>query len=96
MHVDDTNQYKPKAIRASAALIYNEKPFPIPPPPETLVGVRRLDLAGSGCRDVSWLRGLGLTWLSLAECEVELGWEAVGSLKDLSGEYSTETFTLRY
>ena len=47
-------------------------------------GVRRVDLSGSGVTDVSWVTG-GVTWLSLAGCPVEKGWEAIGELKELSG-----------
>lgn len=81
----DPDQYKPKAIRTSVALIYNEAPFSIPPSSDLLAKVRRVDLAGSGCTDVSWLEGSGATWLSLAGCRVEKGWDAVGGLSELSG-----------
>lgn len=37
--------------------------------------------------DLTWLQGTGVTWLSLAGCPVEQGWEAVGSLKELSGKF---------
>ncbi|WVF67980.1 hypothetical protein IAT40_002742 [Kwoniella sp. CBS 6097] len=81
---NDPNQYKPKAIRTSAALIYSQSAFPIPPPAETLKTVRRVDLTGSGCTDVSWLNGTEVTWLSVAGCQIQDGWDAVGNLKDLS------------
>ncbi|WVQ95540.1 hypothetical protein IAU59_002637 [Kwoniella sp. CBS 9459] len=81
---NNPNQYKPKAIRTSAALIYSQSAFSIPPPAETLKIVRRVDLSGSACADVSWLAGTEVTWLSLAGCQIQEGWEAVGSLKDLS------------
>ncbi|KAK8850422.1 hypothetical protein IAR55_004340 [Kwoniella newhampshirensis] len=80
----DPALYKPKAIRTAVALIYSQAPFPIPPPAETLTTIRRVDLAGSGAEDVSWLEGTGVTWLSLAGCRIGNGWEAVGSLKELS------------
>lgn len=81
----DPNQYKPKAIRTSAALIYSESPFPLPPTPDMLANVRRVDLAGSGVTDVSFLQDTGVTWLSLVGCPVEKGWKAVASLKELAG-----------
>ncbi|GFZ48197.1 hypothetical protein JCM24511_05945 [Saitozyma sp. JCM 24511] len=80
----DPNQYKPKAIRTSAALIYSESPFPLPPTPDMLANVRRVDLAGSGVTDVSFLQDTGVTWLSLVGCPVEKGWKAVASLKELA------------
>ncbi|KZP33505.1 RNI-like protein [Athelia psychrophila] len=81
---DDPNQYKPKAIRTSVALIYKDAPFPIPPTAAMLANVRRVDLSGSGATDVRWLRGTALTWLSLAGCEVTEGWAEVGDLDMLS------------
>ncbi|KAK4687716.1 hypothetical protein P7C73_g2401, partial [Tremellales sp. Uapishka_1] len=82
---DDPNAYKPKAIRNSTALIYSDSPFPIPPPEDLTKTVRRIDLVGSGVKDVSWLKECGeVTWLSLAGCEIETGWEEVGGLGDLS------------
>lgn len=84
---DDPNQYKPKAIRTASALIYIQSPFPLPPPRDLLKNVRRVDLAGSGCTDVSWLEGSGVTWLSLSACEIKEGWEAVGALEELSGMF---------
>ncbi|WVQ70746.1 hypothetical protein IAR50_000268 [Cryptococcus sp. DSM 104548] len=80
----DPSLYKPKAVRSAAALIYSESAFPIPPPKESLENVRRVDLSGSGAQDVSWLEGMSVTWLSLAGCPVEKGWEAVGSLSELT------------
>ncbi|WVQ86054.1 hypothetical protein IAT38_008222 [Cryptococcus sp. DSM 104549] len=80
----DPSLYRPKAIRTSAALIYSQEAFPIPPPAEMLANVRRVDLGESGATDVSWLDGTGVTWLSLAGCKIEEGWEAVGSLQELS------------
>lgn len=82
---DDPNQYKPKAIRNSTALIYATEQFAIPPTPERLKGVTRIDLAGSDCSDVTWLEGTEVTWLSLKGCPVVKGWDAVGTLKDLAG-----------
>ena len=78
-------RYRPKALRESAALIYASKAFPLPPSPEVLDGVTRIDLEGSRVTDVSWLRGTKVTWLSLAGCAVTEGWDAVGLLADLSG-----------
>ncbi|WWD20605.1 hypothetical protein CI109_105081 [Kwoniella shandongensis] len=80
----DPSLYQPKAIRTAVALIYSQDPFPIPPPAESLTTIRRVDLTGSGATDVSWLEGTGVTWLSLAGCQIEKGWEAVGSLQELS------------
>lgn len=82
--LDEAVRYKPKAIRTSAALIWSEGAFEVPPKPERLEGVRRVDLSGSGITDVSWIKG-GVTWLSLAGCPVEKGWEAIGDLNELSG-----------
>ncbi|OCF39822.1 hypothetical protein I317_06374 [Kwoniella heveanensis CBS 569] len=81
---NDPNQYKPKAIRTSAALIYSQSAFSIPPSSETLKTVRRVDLSGSGCTNVSWLLGTEVTWLSVAGCQIQDGWEAIGSLQNLS------------
>ncbi|CAD6586621.1 MAG: hypothetical protein TREMPRED_004501 [Tremellales sp. Tagirdzhanova-0007] len=83
---DDVNQYKPKAIRTAAALIYNEAAFSTPPSRAVLRNVKRVDLAGSGSTDVSWLEDSSVTWLNLTGCKVKKGWEAVGKLKDLSGK----------
>lgn len=83
----DPTKFQPKAIRTAAALIYSKEPFPIPPPKDLLSNVRRIDLEGSGVTDVSFLLGTGVTWLSLKGCEVENGWEAVGSLNELAGEF---------
>lgn len=85
----DPNQYKPKAIRSARALIYSAEAFDVPPPPERLEGVTRVDLEGSGCTDVSWLRGTAVTWLSVKGCQVSAGWDAVASLEGLSGECQT-------
>lgn len=90
--LDEATRYKPKAIRSSAALIWSEAPFAIPPPKDVLEGVRRVDLSGSGVTDVSWLKGTGVTWLSLAGCEGVQGWEAVGTLTELSGERSSNPY----
>ncbi|WVR08503.1 hypothetical protein IAU60_005558 [Kwoniella sp. DSM 27419] len=80
----DPSLYRPKAIRTAAALIYSQAPFDLPPSSEQLAAVRRVDLAGSGATEVSWLEGTGVTWLNLAGCRIEKGWEAVGSLQDLT------------
>ncbi|OWZ61105.1 hypothetical protein C366_00615 [Cryptococcus neoformans Tu401-1] len=80
----DPSLYKPKAVRISAALIYSETPCALPPPIEQLGNVRRIDLSGSEAKDVSWLEGLGVTWLSLANCPVQQGWEAVATLSELT------------
>lgn len=80
---NDPNRFKPKAVRTAKALIYSQEAFDIPPPPERLEGVTRIDLEGSGCTDVSWLPG-STTWLSLKGCEVKEGWEAVGKLENLA------------
>lgn len=85
--LDEATRYKPKAIRSAAALIWSQAEFAIPPPKDIMEGVRRVDLAGSGVTDVSWLQGAGVTWLNLAGCNIQEGWEAVGSLKELSGEF---------
>jgi hypothetical protein len=82
--LDEAVRYKPKAIRTAAALIWSEGAFDLPPSEERMENVRRVDLSGSGVTDVSWIKG-GVTWLSLAGCPVEQGWEAVGELKELSG-----------
>ena len=81
--LDEAIRYKPKAIRTSAALVWSEGAFDVPPSPERLDGVRRIDLSGSGITDISWVKG-GVTWLSVAGCPIEKGWEAVGELKELS------------
>ncbi|WWC72487.1 uncharacterized protein I206_106449 [Kwoniella pini CBS 10737] len=80
----DPSLYVPKAIRTSAALIYSQSPFSIPPTPEILASVRRVDLNGSGVTDVRWLKGTGVTWLSLNGCKIEHGWEEVGDLQELT------------
>ena len=84
-HLSRANQYKPKAIRNEAALIYSESPFPIPPPRDILAKARRIDLTGSECTDVTWLEGSPITWLNLAGCQIKYGWEIVGHLRQLSG-----------
>jgi hypothetical protein len=82
----DPSLYKAKAVRTSAALVYSEAAFPLPPPKDLLKGVRRVDLAGSGVTDVGWLKECeDVTWLNLAGCEGLKGWEGVGELKNLSG-----------
>ncbi|KIR42365.1 hypothetical protein I307_00843 [Cryptococcus deuterogattii 99/473] len=80
----DPSLYKPKAVRTSAALIYSETPCTLPPPTEQLENVRRIDLSGSEAKDVSWLEGLPVTWLSLANCPIQHGWEAIGTLSELT------------
>ena len=79
----DPALYRPKAIRESTALVYSSSPFTLPP---DLSHVTRLDLEGSGVTDVSWLKGSKVTWLSLKGCQLEKGWDAVGSLDALSGQ----------
>lgn len=78
--------YKSKAIRTARALVYSQAAFELPVPAERLAGVTRVDLEGSGCTDVSWLAGSGVTWLSVKGCPIEKGWDAVGSLDALAGE----------
>lgn len=86
---NNPDQFKPKAIRTAAALIFSQAPFELPPPAEMLSKVTRIDLSGSAVEDVGWLAGLqGVTWLSLAGCKVHTGWEAVGSLVNLAGKLS--------
>ncbi|WRT70583.1 uncharacterized protein IL334_007581 [Kwoniella shivajii] len=80
----DPSLYKPKAIRTSAALIYSQERFSLPPSSELLANVRRVDLSGSDVTDVSWLEGTGVTWLSLNGCKITKGWDAVGSLEELT------------
>ncbi|WVQ63181.1 uncharacterized protein L199_001332 [Kwoniella botswanensis] len=81
----DPSLYVPKAIRTSSALIYSKEPFDLPPSPERLANVTRIDLAGSGVKDVSWLKDAkGVTWLSLNGCQIESGWEQVGELDKLT------------
>lgn len=80
------DQYKAKAIRTAHALVYSQAPFAIPPPAERLEGVTRVDLEGSGCEDVSWLPA-SVTWLNLKGCAVTSGWDVVGSLEGLTGEF---------
>lgn len=92
---DDPNQYKPKAIRTSAALIWKDSQFPIPPPRDMLSGVTRVDLAGSQVQDVSWLQGAGVTWLSLNGCKIE-DWTVVGQLSELSGRFPFAVVVYRY
>jgi hypothetical protein len=82
----DKSQYRAKAIRSSNALIYAQEQFALPPPAERLAGVTRVDLEGSGCADVSWLKDTAVTWLSLKGCPVTEGWDAVGGLEGLAGE----------
>lgn len=86
--IDNTDpaRFLPKAIRDSAALIWSQGEFPLPPSPESLAKVTRVDLTGSNCTDVSWLKGTKVTWLNLRGCKIETGWDAVGSLKDLTGK----------
>lgn len=79
------DQYKAKAIRTAHALVYSQSAFAIPPPPERLEGVTRVDLEGSGCTDVSWLPG-SVTWLNLKGCPVTEGWDVVGGLDGLTGK----------
>lgn len=79
------DQYKAKAIRTAHALVYSQTAFAIPPAPERLEGVTRVDLEGSGCTDVSWLPG-SVTWLNLKGCAVTEGWEVVAALEGLTGE----------
>lgn len=88
--IDNTDpaRFRPKAIRDSAALIWSQAEFPLPPPTESLEKVTRVDLTGSDCTDVSWLKGTKVTWLNLKGCKIESGWDAVGSLKDLTGEFT--------
>ncbi|OCF78510.1 hypothetical protein I204_00450 [Kwoniella mangroviensis CBS 8886] len=81
----DPSLYVPKAIRTSSALIYSKEPFDLPPSLERLANVTRIDLAGSGVKDVSWLKDAkGVTWLSLNGCQVESGWKQVGELDKLT------------
>ncbi|WWD08364.1 hypothetical protein V865_006476 [Kwoniella europaea PYCC6329] len=81
----DPSLYVPKAIRTSSALIYSKEPFDLPPSPERLANVTRIDLAGSGVKDVSWLKDAkGVSWLSLNGCQIERGWEQVGELDKLT------------
>ncbi|KAL7422715.1 hypothetical protein Q5752_002007 [Cryptotrichosporon argae] len=78
------DQYRPKAIRDAVALIYAQQAFAVPVPAEALRTVRRLDLEGSGVTDLSWVRGSGVTWLSVKGCRGITGWDAVASLDELS------------
>lgn len=80
---NDPNRFKAKAVRTAHALIYSQEQFVIPPPPERLEGVTRIDLEGSGCSDVSWLPA-STTWLSLKNCPVTEGWDTVGGLENLA------------
>lgn len=83
----DPALYRAKAVRSAAALVYSEDAFPLPPPKDILKGVRRIDLAGSGVKDIDWLKDCGeVTWLNLAGCEGLSGWEGIGHLEKLSGE----------
>lgn len=86
----DPALYTAKAIRDASALIWRHGAFPLPPPADVLRGVRRVDLEGSGVRDISWLKGAGVTWLSLSGCGIERGWDAVGSLAELSGAWACD------
>jgi hypothetical protein len=79
------DQYKAKAIRTAKALVYSQAAFSIPPPPERLEGVTRVDLDGAECTDISWLPS-SVTWLSVKGCQVTDGWEVVGALEGLTGE----------
>jgi hypothetical protein len=48
--------------------------------------VRRIDLAGSGVKDIEWLKDCDeVTWLNLAGCEDVAGWEGLTGLRNLSG-----------
>lgn len=80
---NDPNRFKAKAVRTAHALVYSQEQFAIPPPPERLEGVTRIDLEGSGCSDVSWLPA-STTWLSLKNCPVTEGWDTVGGLENLA------------
>lgn len=80
---NDPNRFKAKAVRTAHALIFSQEQFAIPPPPERLEGVTRIDLEGSGCADVSWLPA-STTWLSLKNCPVAEGWDTVGGLENLA------------
>lgn len=95
--IDNTDpaRFRPKAIRDSAALIWSQGPFALPPSKESLANVTRVDLAGSECADVSWLQGTNVTWLNLKGCPIEKGWDAVGSLHDLAGECYCPSFKPR-
>lgn len=86
--IDNTDpaRFRPKAIRDSVALIWSQGEFPLPPPAESLAKVTRVDLTGSECTDVSWLKGTKVTWLNLKGCNIKSGWDAVGTLKDLTGK----------
>lgn len=92
--IDNTDpaRFRPKAIRDSAALIWSQGEFPLPPPNESLAKVTRVDLTGSDCTDVSWLKGTNVTWLSLKGCKIHSGWDAVGSLTDLTGKSAQGLF----
>ena len=81
----DPALYKSKAVRSNAALDWANGPFQIPPP--SLEGITRVDLTGSGVTDVSWLAGSGVRWLGLSGCVIK-DWSAVGTLKQLTGEFS--------
>lgn len=86
--IDNTDpaRFRPKAIRDSAALIWSQGEFPLPPSPNSLSNVTRVDLSGSPCVDISWLKDTKVTWLNLKSCQIKQGWDAVGSLKDLTGQ----------
>ncbi|BEI81355.1 hypothetical protein CcaverHIS002_0205150 [Cutaneotrichosporon cavernicola] len=77
------DQYKAKAIRTARALVYAQEAFEIPPPPERLAGVTRVDLDGAECTDISWLPA-SVTWLSVKACPVTEGWDVVGALEGLT------------
>ncbi|BEJ11966.1 hypothetical protein CspHIS471_0204260 [Cutaneotrichosporon sp. HIS471] len=77
------DQYKAKAIRTARALVYAQEAFEIPPPPERLVGVTRVDLDGAECTDISWLPA-SVTWLSVKACPVTEGWDVIGALEGLT------------
>jgi hypothetical protein len=89
----DPSRFRPKAIRESAALVWAQQQFAIPPSPEALSKVTRVDLTGSDCTDISWLEGTKVTWLSLKGCKVQNGWDAVASLQELSGQSMTFLIT---
>lgn len=78
------DQYKAKAIRTAHALVYAQGAFDLPPPPERLAGVTRVDLDGAECADISWLPA-SVTWLSVKGCQVTKGWDVVGGLEGLTG-----------
>ena len=82
----DPELYKPKAIRSATALVWSNTPFPLDSPPsaESLANITRVDLGGSGITNVEFLRGSGVTWLSLVDCPIQ-DWSPLGTLKELAG-----------